>query len=236
MLSRSVSEREVVAPHALMAVATVGTGSADRQGRRLYCRRSSSTSPTNIFEGGAPIGMVRLSDREGCSLTVIAERPVPAAAQIKHLKRLEAGSIGIMREVMAEFRNPVMHYSIGNNSTIVVHLAHKAFFPAKPPFSLLHIDTGWKSREMIAFRVQPSAGWGSIRWCMPMRRVGLSGSARSPPVRQCAFFRCRTGPSTMSGNTSQQRKSMSCRSISPRCCRCSDAVAFGSWSTTSVCR
>jgi len=85
-------------------------------------------------------------------LTVVAERQVSAGVQIKHLKRLEAESIGIMREVMAEFRNPVMLYSIGKDSTVMVHLARKAFFPAKPPFPLLHIDTGWKFREMIAFR------------------------------------------------------------------------------------
>jgi len=85
-------------------------------------------------------------------LTIVAERPVSTGAEIKHLKRLEAESIGIMREVVAEFRNPVMLYSIGKDSTVMVHLARKAFFPARPPFPLLHIDTGWKFREMIAFR------------------------------------------------------------------------------------
>ncbi len=57
-----------------------------------------------------------------------------------------------MREVVAEFRNPVMLYSIGKDSSVMLHLARKAFFPGKPPFPLLHIDTGWKFREMIAFR------------------------------------------------------------------------------------
>ena len=70
----------------------------------------------------------------------------------QHLKHLEAESIGIIREVAAEFRNPVMLYSIGKDSTVMVHLARKAFFPARPPFPLLHIDTGWKFREMISFR------------------------------------------------------------------------------------
>jgi sulfate adenylyltransferase subunit 2 len=69
-----------------------------------------------------------------------------------HLKRLEAESIGIMREVAAEFRNPVLLYSIGKDSSVMLHLARKAFFPGKLPFPLLHIDTGWKFREMIAFR------------------------------------------------------------------------------------
>jgi sulfate adenylyltransferase subunit 2 len=69
-----------------------------------------------------------------------------------HLKRLEAETIGIMREAAAEFRNPVMLYSIGKDSSVMLHLARKAFYPGKPPFPLLHIDTLWKFREMIAFR------------------------------------------------------------------------------------
>jgi sulfate adenylyltransferase subunit 2 len=68
------------------------------------------------------------------------------------LRRLEAESIGILREVAAEFRNPVMLYSIGKDSSVMLHIARKAFFPGKPPFPLLHIDTLWKFREMIAFR------------------------------------------------------------------------------------
>ncbi len=69
-----------------------------------------------------------------------------------HLKRLENESIQIMREVAAEFRNPVMLYSIGKDSSVMLHLAMKAFYPSKPPFPLLHVDTTWKFREMIAFR------------------------------------------------------------------------------------
>ena len=69
-----------------------------------------------------------------------------------HLKRLEAESIHIMREVVAEMRNPVMLYSIGKDSSAMLHVAMKAFYPAKPPFPLLHVDTTWKFREMIAFR------------------------------------------------------------------------------------
>src|SRR3974390_3367312 len=69
-----------------------------------------------------------------------------------HLKRLEAESIHIMREVAAEFRNPVMLYSIGKDSSVMLHLAMKAFWPSRPPFPLLHIDTTWKFKEMIAFR------------------------------------------------------------------------------------
>ena len=69
-----------------------------------------------------------------------------------HLKRLEAESIEIMREVIAELKKPVMLYSVGKDSSVMLHLAIKAFHPAKLPFPLLHVDTTWKFREMIAFR------------------------------------------------------------------------------------
>jgi len=75
-----------------------------------------------------------------------------SAEQLTHLKRLEAESIFIMREVAAEFKNPVMLYSIGKDSSVMLHLAMKAFYPSKPPFPLLHVDTTWKFREMIDFR------------------------------------------------------------------------------------
>jgi sulfate adenylyltransferase subunit 2 len=75
-----------------------------------------------------------------------------SAQRLSHLKRLEAESIHIMREVAAEFRNPVMLYSIGKDSSVMLHLAMKAFYPSTPPFPLLHVDTTWKFREMIAFR------------------------------------------------------------------------------------
>lgn len=75
-----------------------------------------------------------------------------AGYNLTHLKQLEAESIHIIREVAAEFHNPVMLYSIGKDSSVMVRLAEKAFAPAKPPFPLLHIDTTWKFREMIAFR------------------------------------------------------------------------------------
>lgn len=77
-----------------------------------------------------------------------------------NLKRLEAESIGIMREVAAEFRNPVMLYSIGKDSGVMLHLAIKAFYPSKPPFPLLHVDTGWKFRDMIRHRDQIVSRYG----------------------------------------------------------------------------
>src|SRR5579871_5451263 len=81
--------------------------------------------------------------------------PLPA-----HLKRLEAESIYIMREVVAEMRNPVMLYSIGKDSSVMLHLAMKAFHPARPPFPLLHVDTTWKFREMYAFRDEMASRLG----------------------------------------------------------------------------
>lgn len=74
------------------------------------------------------------------------------ARSLTHLRTLEAESIHIIREVVAEFENPVMLYSIGKDSAVMLHLARKAFYPAKPPFPLLHVDTTWKFRDMIAFR------------------------------------------------------------------------------------
>lgn len=71
---------------------------------------------------------------------------------LTHLQRLEAESIQIMREVVAECEHPVMLYSIGKDSAVMLHLAVKAFYPSKPPFPLLHVDTTWKFKEMIEFR------------------------------------------------------------------------------------
>ncbi len=77
-----------------------------------------------------------------------------------HLKDLEAQSIHIFREVAAQFERPVLMYSIGKDSSVLLHLALKAFYPAKPPFPLLHIDTTWKFREMIEFRDQTAERLG----------------------------------------------------------------------------
>src|SRR3989442_1298527 len=72
-------------------------------------------------------------------------------ATLTHLQRLEAESIHVMREVVAEADKPVMLYSIGKDSAVMLHLALKAFHPAKPPFPLLHVDTTWKFQDMYAF-------------------------------------------------------------------------------------
>ena len=80
--------------------------------------------------------------------------------KLTHLKQLEAESIHIIHEVVAEFDNPVMLYSIGKDSSVMLHLARKAFYPAPPPFPLMHIDTTWKFREMIEFRQRMVGEYG----------------------------------------------------------------------------
>jgi len=71
---------------------------------------------------------------------------------LTHLQRLEAESIHILREVVAEAENPVMLYSVGKDSAVMLHLARKAFFPSSPPFPLLHVDTTWKFKAMYELR------------------------------------------------------------------------------------
>lgn len=88
-------------------------------------------------------------------LTVLKAPGLP-----KRLRLLEAEAIYIMREAVAEFAKPVMLYSIGKDSSVMLHVAQKAFFPGKPPFPLLHIDTTWKFREMLAFRDETAARMG----------------------------------------------------------------------------
>jgi sulfate adenylyltransferase subunit 2 len=91
---------------------------------------------------------------------VVAVRNANMSIKTPVLRRLEAESIYILREVAGQFRRPVLLYSIGKDSSVLVHLAKKAFYPARPPFPVLHVDTTWKFREMIAFRdkVLPTYG------------------------------------------------------------------------------
>src|ERR1700755_2926807 len=76
----------------------------------------------------------------------------PVRQKLTHLQRLEAESIHIMREVVSESEKPVMLYSVGKDSAVMLHLAKKAFYPSKPPFPLLHVDTTWKFKEMYKLR------------------------------------------------------------------------------------
>ena len=84
--------------------------------------------------------------------TLRLPNPVGTAPSLTHLQLLEAESIHIIREAIAESENPVLLYSIGKDSSVLLHLALKAFYPARLPFPLLHVDTAWKFRQMIAFR------------------------------------------------------------------------------------
>jgi sulfate adenylyltransferase subunit 2 (EC 2.7.7.4) len=104
---------------------------------------------------------------------------------VSHLQRLEAESIHILREVAAEFSNPVMMYSIGKDSSVLLHLLQKAFHPAPPPIPLLHVDTTWKFREMIAFRDRRAKETG-CRLIVHTNQEGVrQGVGRSRTVRRC---------------------------------------------------
>ena len=131
---------------------------------------SLSTISRKLFNDGKAIA--RLESGGQCTLKTLetakarlaeleadAPKPRPAATgaviskeRMTHLDRLEAEAIHIMREVAAEVENPVMLYSIGKDSAVMLHVALKAFYPSKPPFPLMHVDTTWKFREMITFR------------------------------------------------------------------------------------
>ena len=96
---------------------------------------------------------------------------------LTHLERLEAESIHIMREVVAEAEKPVMLYSVGKDSAVMLHLARKAFYPSPPPFALLHVDTTWKFKAMYDLREKAAkdAGMELLVWQIPRRlRRGLT--------------------------------------------------------------
>ena len=119
---------------------------------------SLSTVSRKILNDGA--GLKRLKDGGSCTLKTLEKASAKLNAlkagldgpRLTHLDRLEAEAIHIMREVAAECANPVMLYSVGKDSSVMLHLAEKAFFPSRPPFPLMHVDTTWKFKEMIAFR------------------------------------------------------------------------------------
>src|SRR5205085_6557194 len=118
---------------------------------------------------GAPIRNSSLSE---VYRPATAEASPVATGSSLHLRRLEAESIAILREVAAEFRRPVLLYSIGKDSSVLLHLTLKAFYPAKPPFPLLHVDTTWKFRDMIAFRDATAARLG-LDLIVHVNREGL---------------------------------------------------------------
>ncbi len=106
-----------------------------------------------------------------------------------HLQRLEAESIHIMREVMAECRRPVMLYSIGKDSSVMLHLATKAFYPAPPPFPLMHVDTTWKFREMIAFRNSTAVKSAARKSRREGHVMGHDGEVSIKPKKRERCFR-----------------------------------------------
>lgn len=123
--------------------------------------QSLSTISRKILNDGK--GIARLKEGGQCTLKTLEEALVKLDAlemehsgesnlHMTHLDRLEAESIHIMREVAAQCDNPVMLYSVGKDSSVMLHLAEKAFYPSKPPFPLMHVDTMWKFKEMIEFR------------------------------------------------------------------------------------
>jgi len=123
--------------------------------------QSLSTVSRKLLNDGK--GLARLKEGGQCTLKTLenaqakltemeTETSVDASIDMTHLDRLEAESIHIMREVAAQCENPVMLYSVGKDSSVMLHLAEKAFYPSKPPFPLMHVDTTWKFKEMIAFR------------------------------------------------------------------------------------
>ena len=123
-------------------------------------------------------GWNRCCDPTGFRLTTMI--------RLTHLQRLEAESIHILREVVAECERPVMLYSIGKDSSVMLHLAMKAFYPAKPPFPLLHVDTTWKFREMIAFRDRDGrAARPAAAGAHQSRTAWRAASARSRTARPC---------------------------------------------------
>ena len=103
-------------------------------------------------------------------------------ARLTHLDRLEAESIHVFREVAATLSKPVMLYSIGKDSSVLLHLAMKAFYPARLPFPLLHVDTTWKFREMIEFRDRRAAELGlePVEMSQPDEHAKPSGDPFSP--------------------------------------------------------
>jgi len=128
----------------------------------VYAQKSGqslSTVSRKLLNDGK--GLARLKDGGQCTFKTLEralatlddlEREFAGVMEMSHLDRLEAESIHIMREVAAQCKNPVMLYSVGKDSSVMLHLAEKAFYPSRPPFPLMHVDTTWKFKEMITFR------------------------------------------------------------------------------------
>lgn len=109
---------------------------------------------------------------------------MPRVEPLSHLDHLEAEAIHVLREVAACFRKPVLLYSVGKDSSVLLHLMARAFAPARPPMPMLHVDTGWKFREMIAFRDRRAAETGAtllVHTNPEGWRAASARSATAPP-------------------------------------------------------
>ena len=166
--------------------------SAARPARRSWPRRGSARRPlartredrmrhppTHPLDGKAeqpmnpPVAAARAANKK---------QPIFSPGLSPHLQRLEDEAIHILREVVAEFRRPVMLYSVGKDSSVMLHLARKAFFPAPPPFPFLHIASGWDFRALArASRPHGRRNTGLSFLCMPTRRPRAAGSIPSRP-------------------------------------------------------
>jgi sulfate adenylyltransferase subunit 2 len=124
--------------------------------------------PSNIKHFTAPVSAYERPAAQAVDAPMALGDP----AALTHLQRLESESIHILREVVAEAANPVMLYSIGKDSSVMLHLARKAFYPAPPPFPLMHVDTTWKFRDMYAFRDRMVAESG-MRLIVHVNREGV---------------------------------------------------------------
>src|ERR1039457_6965826 len=119
--------------------------------------------------------------------SILSARSAPSGRRLSHLRLLEAESLHILREVASEFERPVMLYSVGKDSSVMLRLAQKAFYPGPIPFPLLHVDTGFKFAEMLTFRdaMARSAGAELLVW----RNEGAIAAGSNPLVldtKRCA--------------------------------------------------
>ena len=160
--------------------------------------------------------------------------------ELSHLRELEAESIHIMREVAAEFERPVLLFSGGKDSIVMLRLAEKAFWPARIPFPVMHIDTGHNFDEVIEFRDRRVGELGvklvvaSVQDAIDSGRVaelpgrGASTTDESTLVNTSECSRCRTGPNSTSGSTSQPRMLRSRLSTTPMNVRCFEETGCSS--------
>ena len=130
----------------------VTTGQATEQTTGNSATSTLTDTPIDLPAGTSMPDATPLTPDITTPRTTTRNTRITSTMSLTHLQRLEAESIHIMREVVAEADNPVMLYSIGKDSAVMLHLAMKAFYPAKPPFPLLHVDTGWKFKAMYSFR------------------------------------------------------------------------------------